>query len=153
MSWTYEQLGGDILRVFKDGGEGLVGIGYSGHGYGKNNPSMQDVKGVGPIPCGRYIISEPFDSPKHGPYCLRLTPMEGTNTFGRDGFLIHGDSIIHPGMASEGCIVALRSVRELIAKDFDNILNVVSGEKEDEETSNTSVASITTSSTTETPHS
>src|ERR1035438_5538324 len=34
-----------------------------------------------------------------------LTPESGTNTFGREGFLIHGDSVQNPGTASHGCII------------------------------------------------
>ncbi len=45
--------------------------------------------------------------------------------FGRSGFLIHGDSVSHPGEASEGCIILDRNVRETIANDDDKYLVVV----------------------------
>ena len=34
-------------------------LGYSGHGEGKNNPAMQKVPNVGPIPVGKYTIGQP----------------------------------------------------------------------------------------------
>jgi len=47
--------------------------------------------------------------------------------FGRSNFLIHGDSVVHPGTASEGCIIAARYIREDIAKSPVKVLAVVSG--------------------------
>ena len=93
----------------------LLTVGYSGFGSGKNNPAMQDQEGIGPIPQGTYAISEDVEMvTKHGPFVLRLSPFKTTNTFGRSGFLIHGDSKEHPGLASHGCIILPRSTREMI---------------------------------------
>jgi hypothetical protein len=39
--------------------------------------------------------------------------------------LIHGDSINHPGDASEGCVVLSRAVRQTIAASGDTDLEVV----------------------------
>ena len=61
----------------------------------------------------------------HGPFVLRLTPAPTNEMFGRDGFLIHGDSIEHPGSASHGCIILPRAIREAIAKSDDDTLHVV----------------------------
>ncbi|MPW09303.1 hypothetical protein GCT19_27215 [Paraburkholderia sp. CNPSo 3155] len=47
MTWTHSQSSGTLSR---DGS--LVARGYSGHGAGKNNPVMQAVRSVGPIPEG-----------------------------------------------------------------------------------------------------
>jgi hypothetical protein len=77
----------------------FVATGYSGAGEGKNNPALQGVVDVGPVPRGDYTIGAPecVTAPgPHGPYILRLTPAPGTNTHGRDGFLIHGDSTSIP---------------------------------------------------------
>jgi hypothetical protein len=120
MTWVYKQSTGALLRLGQ-----TVGMGYSGNGAGKNNPAMQNVPNVGPIPEGRYTINDPIDSPKVGPYALPLDPMAGTNTFGRSDFLIHGDSIVHPGEASEGCIILLRSVRQEIIASDDRDLDVI----------------------------
>jgi hypothetical protein len=97
---------------------------YSGNGDGKNNPAMCDVPNVGPIPPGKYSYGCAFEDPKHGPLVMRLTPLPGTNEFGRSGFLIHGDSIEHPGQASEGCIVAPHSLRLPMNASQDRILEV-----------------------------
>ncbi len=121
--WMYQQSTGELSHYGR-----LVTIGYSGAGEGRNNPALQAVVDVGPIPRGDYIIGPPECSivpGPHGPYVLRLTRAPGTNTEGRDGFLIHGDAIEHPGAASHGCIVILRWARELIASSGDDRLRVV----------------------------
>lgn len=119
MSWLYGQADGKLIRNGQ-----LAGVGYSGLGAGKNNPTMQSVKGVGPIPQGVYRIGDPFDSEEHGPFALPLAPDAANQMFGRAGFLIHGDSIEHPGAASEGCIILPRLVREAIAASGDRGLQV-----------------------------
>ena len=88
--WTYRQTSGELLK-----GEEHFAFGYSGaQPDGYNNPAFCNVHNCGPIPAGRWtIMGPPFDSPQHGPYCLRLEPSQFTQTYGRDGFLIHGDSI------------------------------------------------------------
>lgn len=118
--WTYSQSAGTLLRDGK-----LVSRGYSGHGRGKNNASMQAAKGVGPIPRGQWTIGEPYDSQNTGPYTLGLAPKAGTDTEGRDQFRIHGDSIAHPGEASHGCIILPRAVRVAIVKSGDPDLLVI----------------------------
>lgn len=90
-----------------------VGAGYSGHGPGRNVPAEQMVPNVGPIPVGVYSIGPVFDHPQKGPRVMRLTPVSDTVTFGRSGFMIHGDNA--KGDASEGCIILPRAVREAIS--------------------------------------
>jgi hypothetical protein len=105
---TYSQISGAL----SDNGV-VLGRGYSGHDIGKNNPALQGVHNVGPIPKGTYSINgPPYDTATHGPYVMRLLPMPGTNTLGRSGFLIHGDNAT--GTASEGCIIMSRLVRQKI---------------------------------------
>lgn len=87
---------------------------YSGKGEGKNNPSMQNVHNVGPIPCGHYTIQPPIDSPDHGPFAMHLLPNPTNEMFKRSAFMIHGDSVAHPGEASEGCIITSRVSRQAI---------------------------------------
>ena len=55
----------------------------------------------------------------------RLKPCADTPTFGRDGFLLHGDSKESPGRASHGCVIMPRSVREQVWKSGDRDLEVV----------------------------
>lgn len=102
----------------KDDGDGIVEP-----GEGKNDPSKQTERGVGPLPVGDYAIGPPFTHPRIGEYILRLEPMEGTQMFGRSGFLIHGGN--PAGGASEGCIVVPRLVRERIWQSGDRHLLVV----------------------------
>lgn len=119
--WTYAQKSGQLLQ---DGQ--LVGTGYSGFDNGKNNPAMQAVHDVGPIPQGEWtIVGPPANTPSHGPFVLTLQPADGTNTFGRAGFLMHGDSIDSPGTASHGCIIMPRTVREQVWNSGDTDLEVV----------------------------
>ena len=89
--------------------------GYSGFGAGKDNPAMEGVQNIGPIPKGRWIIGNGFDGPLGKPE-FRLTPAPGTNTHGRSAFLIHADSSRHPGRASEGCIVCSLNARRQIGR-------------------------------------
>lgn len=128
--WTYEVATGRMVDPAKE----VVGIGYSGGGCGTqpsaaNNPAAQQIKLVGPIPIGMYIIGPPIDTVTHGPYVLGLRPYLTNEMFGRSGFLIHGDSVINPGKmaASDGCIILSRDVRELIGESTDHDLQVVSG--------------------------
>lgn len=88
---------------------------------------MQQVTGVGPIPVGAYAIGKPFDSARTGPVVMRLTPLPGTVTYGRDDFELHGDSRDHPGAASHGCIILPRPLRERIGTGYCKLLVVLSG--------------------------
>jgi hypothetical protein len=120
-SWTYAQKTGDLQQDGKQ-----VSTGYSGANEGKNNPAMENVPNVGPIPRGQWTIAgPPTDSKDHGPYVLRLDPVASTETHGRSGFLMHGDSKEHPGSASHGCIVLPRAVREEVWTSGDRELEVV----------------------------
>lgn len=119
--WVYEQLTG---RMTKDGGT-VLARGYSGAGEGKNNPTEENVREVGPIPEGFYDIEEPIWSDKLGPYVMALFPDAGNHMYGRSAFYIHGDSKENPGHASEGCIILPRFAREVIWQSTDHRLQVV----------------------------
>lgn len=118
--WIYAQASGALVY----NGE-VEGYGYSGGGEGKNNPDMQNVIGVGPIPCGVYAIGEPENTIDHGPFAMPLIPDAANQMFGRSGFMMHGDSIAHPGEASEGCIIMPRDVRNQVWNSGDRGLTVV----------------------------
>lgn len=120
MTWRYEQATGRLLQ-----NDELITVGYSGGGAGKNNPDMQDMHNIGPVPRGTYTIEAPCDTVTHGPYVLRLTPDLQNNMCGRSGFLIHGDSVVHPGTASQGCIIVNRMAREKVWDSGDNQLEVI----------------------------
>jgi hypothetical protein len=125
MTWKYVQRSGHLYDTNKR----LVGTGYSGDGPGLNNPLMQDVPRVGPIPVGRYIIGPPKDPIDHlGPIALPLVPIAGNVLFGRSGFFMHGDNASMDHTASLGCIVALKSVRILVRDSYVRELDVVAKE-------------------------
>lgn len=121
MPWTYEQTTG---RLLSPAGK-VIAAGYSGAGDGKNNPTEENIQNVGPIPCGFYDIQEPVDSPRHGKFAMPLLPDAENFMFGRNEFLIHGDSVERPGEASEGCIILPRFAREQIWNSGDHRLQVV----------------------------
>jgi hypothetical protein len=121
MSWTYVQSTGVML----DAQGKALAIGYSGADQCKNISADQNVHGLGPLPVGSYTIHPPVDTMTHGPYVLWLTPDPLNEMFGRSGFGIHGDSIVNPGTASEGCIIMPRFARERISESGDNTLKVV----------------------------
>lgn len=121
MTWRFQQSTGD----FWHDGE-YEGRGYSGHGAGVNNPALQNVAQAGPIPVGLWKIASPITHPHLGILAFPLSPLHGTETFGRSGFFIHGDNSLLNMSGSEGCIILGRAIRAALAHDVgDNTLEVV----------------------------
>ncbi len=117
MPWKYDQSSGELMY-----NGSLIGTGYAGKGIGKNNPAMQHVKYVGPIPVGEYSIGHSYKSSTGlGSIVMDLNP-NGHNALGRTLFRIHGDN--STGTASEGCIIMPRKVRTLMSTTQDRILEV-----------------------------
>lgn len=108
--FTYSQSTG-LLK-----GANISAVAYSGRGAGLNNPAMQNVHDVGPLPQGIYTISPPHADPKVGPVAMRLTPSPENEMFGRGEFLIHGDNAAQNYSASEGCVVAPHAARVSIGE-------------------------------------
>src|SRR5262249_54011141 len=128
--WEYSQSSGQLTHVHSDGTRELItDDGYSGHGDGLNNPDAQDQHDEGPIPQGEGIIGTQQDNvtaARHKlPASMRLTPAEGTETYTRDGFLIHGDNSAGNQSASNGCIVLQKTYRDQIGQSGDTRLKVV----------------------------
>jgi Protein of unknown function (DUF2778) len=125
--WIYVQNSGSLYAQ-RNGVSIRSATGYSGHGDGCNNPDFEAIAEVGPIPAGFYTIGAPIDTTTHGPYVLPLTPEPSNNMFGRSEFLIHGDSVKTIGLrlASHGCIILPRPVRETIWTSGDHFLKVIS---------------------------
>jgi hypothetical protein len=122
--YVYQQKTGQWL---KDGE--LIGVGGAGNGPGFNNPLMQSVHDVGPLPRGLYTIQPAEDDAKLGPVAMELIPDPENQMFGRSGFYIHGWSatlgILH---SSKGCPMAPCVTRDGIAlgvPEGDNRLQVV----------------------------
>jgi hypothetical protein len=105
----------------------IVGEGYSGKGNCKDDATACELHNLGPIPPGIYSMGEPEDTVTHGPFVIPLTPSPENTMYGRSGFLMHGDSIIAPGTASDGCIIMSRTTRERAAQEGDHLLKVVAG--------------------------
>ena len=94
-----------------------IATGWSGHGEGKNNPAMQFVRCVGPLPQGWYTI-DPWEMshPVLGPMVAHLTPDPDNDMQGRNAFYFHGPSSDPSkyGQESEGCIVVPHFPRQAI---------------------------------------
>lgn len=120
--WTYHQHDGTLYRA--DGT--LAGTGYSGHNEGKNNPAMESVKNIGPFPRGQWTFTvimgadgKPCDHNGKKAPVICFHPKIGTETFGRDNFECHGDSIHEPGSVSLGCMIMPHDVRVEMANSQD----------------------------------
>lgn len=116
--WIYEQATGALAHD-----DTLVAMAFSGEGEGKNNPDMQHVANVGPIPRGAYLIGAQTDNPKFHQPALHLVPLTGTEVYGRSGFLLHG------GTESHGCILADPVARQRVVDSHDRLLVVLSGKR------------------------
>lgn len=120
MTWRYQISLGQM-----DNGTFLF-KGYSGNfGPNCNNPDACSVADVGPIPVGSYTMGASYTDEKRGPFTIPLYPALENRMFGRAGFLIHGDSIEHPGHASDGCIILGPVARKVLANSSDRELEVV----------------------------
>lgn len=104
--FIYSQTTGNLWH---DGA--LMGNGYSGHGDGVNNPSMENIRMVGPIPVGKYTIQPPSVHPQLGPIAMALEPDPANTMFGRAGFFMHGGHAADQHDSSEGCIIMGRDIR------------------------------------------
>jgi len=126
VSCTYEQRTGQMVCVDDETGRVVVNRqGYAGRGVGRNNPALQSVRNVGPLPQGRYSIGIGFNNRgSTGPESLRLTPSDDEEMFGRGRFLIHGGG----RDASKGCIVLPIEDRRAISAAGGGTLDVYSGD-------------------------
>lgn len=118
MTWGYKQSTGELTH------NDSSWKGYSGTGDGRNNPTMQNVPDVGPIPVGTWTIGEAYDDEHLGPCVMHLDPAPNTETFGRSLFRIHGNNAVND--ASHGCVILGPTVRSLIATSQDKTLVVTS---------------------------
>jgi Protein of unknown function (DUF2778) len=116
--WTYSQTTGALAH---DGC--AIGTGYSGHGDGLDNPAMEAVHSVGPLPRGPWRIGAWHDHPHLGPCVAALTPI-GHAPHCRSAFFIHGDNSAANHTASDGCIVLGPLLRQAMALSADTCLEV-----------------------------
>lgn len=100
----------------------VIGLGHAGHDAGRNNPDMEAVHAVGPLPKGFYYIEPERSDAVLGIVSMRLTPVPENIMYGRAGFFIHAPEF------SEGCIVLQTPARCEIAEAVRkgrNILQVI----------------------------
>lgn len=122
LDWTYSQ----GTHTLTDSSGTVVSTGgYAGNGAGLNNPAMQNVQNIGPLPQGTYTIGPQYKNPNTGVATMNLTPAATNNMFGRSLFRIHGDNAAQNNSASEGCIIQNRNVRDQIYNSGDTTLIVV----------------------------
>ena len=121
MSWKFDRAAGQLISPAGD----VYGA-YSGQPPYVGSVADDWRVGLGPLPAGRYTFGDVRADGGHmGPFVLPLLPDPANDMKGREAFFLHGDSIAHPGYASEGCIVAARQVREEVADGSDKELEVV----------------------------
>lgn len=98
---------------------------YSGNGDGLNNPNMEAVHSIGPIPRGRWRIVQWDDHHGSlGPIVAILEPVDH-DAHGRSAFREHGDNPLENFTGSDGCIVADHDLRVAMRATGDMDLEVV----------------------------
>lgn len=125
MIWRYEQSTG---KLFDPSGIHIY-TGYAGgncgqNPEGKNNPLLQQMKSVGPLPVGLYTLGNVVLQSHLGPFAIPLIPDPANQMYGRGGFYMHGDTT-PSGNASEGCIIMPRIVRVRVYGSDDRTVEVV----------------------------
>ncbi|ETO14761.1 hypothetical protein RFI_22607 [Reticulomyxa filosa] len=88
---------------------------YSGNSTYYNDETAQHLKNQGPIPVNTWKVTAITD--KKGKHTLVLAEENVKNSYGRDGFLIHGDNQKKNHTASEGCIIVGPTIRKQIKKN------------------------------------
>jgi RHS repeat-associated protein len=130
LCWIYYESTGTMLHVDSNGYADYAAKGYAGIGAGYNNPDMQGVKNIGPLPQGGYTIQPQKDNITNGPHkrrllaSMRLTPNAANEMYERYGFLIHGPHDNDRQDSSNGCPIFSRNVRDDIGDSGDNCLRV-----------------------------
>jgi hypothetical protein len=122
--WTWKQKPGEMLHNADHVAYGYAGGNCGKSPEGKNNPALQNLAKVGPLPQGKYTFGQPIQQSHLGPFAIPLIPSPDNQMFGRDDFYCHGDTT-PSGNASEGCIILARAIRNMIAASPDKDLEVI----------------------------
>lgn len=76
---------------------------------GSNDPADNCVRGIGPVPRGRYRLAVEDEHARFAGPVIRFYPEDKEGQCGRSAFLIHG------GTRSEGCILIQAAERRAVA--------------------------------------
>lgn len=129
LCWVYSQSTGQLTYVSPGENSTYIGTGYSGHGEGVNNPSMQHVPNIGPVPQGSYTMGPQQNivtrSGRRLPGAMRLIPNPANQMHGRSGFLLHGPRENDQRNSSNGCPIFNREIRNQMGNSGDNCFEVV----------------------------
>jgi hypothetical protein len=122
MSWIYDR----VKHTLSLPGRYTYTFCYSGNGEGLNNPAMEQVHMVGPLPADTYDMTEFTTGDRTGPGTIVLVARNLKPNFGRSLFRIHGDNAAANFTASDGCIILPGLVyRENVWDSGDRALNVI----------------------------
>lgn len=124
LRFRYNSASGAFFLADSQNGRALVGHGYSGAAGFANKQSEEAKVAKGPIPRGMWRLGAAFRHVRLGEVAIPIHPLEGTNTFGRTAFYIHGDNRAANGTASSGCIILPRDARDFIARSGVRTLEV-----------------------------
>jgi len=113
MAMEYEQATGDFYIDGK-----FLAKGYAGYQEYANDTEFERLENLGPLPRGRYRMIYLGKYKDKGSVVTQLTPLPGTEMYGRDGMLIHGDNKRGNMSGSSGCIVLPRGARERIRDEI-----------------------------------
>ena len=104
----------------------LVGVGYSGHYTGLNNPLEQSVHGVGPIPAGAWIIGPPKTLQDHlGLIAMLLAPCPGQHRVRRSAFFMHETTLPPTTAQAMAASSAGLAIRAQVRDSGDHALEVL----------------------------
>jgi len=98
MPWVYKV---SVHKFYLDGSYQFDAK-YSGRPGFMNDSANDCVSGKGHLPQGTYTIWAAIYHYKTKAYTMRLTPCIENQKWGREGFMLHGNSEAHPCDASEG---------------------------------------------------
>ena len=97
---------------------------FAGNHEGLNNPAMQNVGFIGPLPQGVYSVGDWGEHGALGPNSAPLTQVSG-DTYGRNNFFCHGPGGHDPSQCSEGCIVVEAEYRQKVIDLAPDTITVV----------------------------
>ena len=125
MAWVFESSTGKFYTP--DGS--LESSGYAGGNCGRNmeginNPNMQNIPKVGPLPEGLYTRGKLIPESHLGKDAIELIPDPSNEMFNRSDFYLHGDTE-KPHCASEGCIIQPHPARMKFNASDDDKIKVV----------------------------